>query len=307
LNRFRVAHLLLACLAPFLLPDLATAKTATPKSFVDAKTRDIVGGRKVLVVLASPEIEAGFDAMTMSPAAIVFGYMGHRWGLDKINRERAERATPRVLPLRAALAGYDFNSRFYDELVPVVQSSSWLRGQDYERTASNDPDSLERELNDSNTRQMYVLSGDWYVDHHRQAICVELTATILVRKIPKGQYSEARLRDDYIPYRQSFRSVVYLPDIEKAAADDLIARWAADDARLARRALDVGLQRVRTMFAENIDADEQQAESWRRRGDRKTVERYDMLGWVVARETDGVRFTDARSGALNFIETVKTD
>jgi hypothetical protein len=136
---------------------------------------------------------------------------------------------------------------------------------------------------------------------------VELQATILVRKIPKGQYSEARLRKDYIPYQQTFRSVIYLPEPGKAKPEELIARWAADDARLARRALDGGLQRVRTMFAENIDADKKQAEGWRRRGERKTVERYDMLGWVVVREGDGVRFTDARSGALNFIETVKAD
>src|SRR5688500_2646063 len=158
MNPARVAHILVLCLAASLFAHPAGAKTATPKSFVDAKTRDIVGGRKVLVVLASPEIEAGFDEMTVSPAAIVFGALGHRWGLDKINRERAENATPRVLPLRAALAGYDFNSRFYDAIVPVLQSSTWLRGQDYERTAANEPEQIEQELNDSNTRQMYVVT-----------------------------------------------------------------------------------------------------------------------------------------------------
>jgi hypothetical protein len=154
---------------------------------------------------------------------------------------------------------------------------------------------------------MLVLDGQWQVDHHRQAIVVELTATILIRKIPKGQYSEARLKRDYIPYQQAFRSITYLPGDTNAAAPALIARWAADDGALARRALDLGIERVRTLLAENLDASKSEVESWRRRGERHTVQRFDMTGWTVARETNAERFVEARGGALNYVQTLPAE
>jgi hypothetical protein len=292
------ALIALACVHP------CAARTAIPKSFVDDKTRAIEGGRKVLVVLASPEIEAGFDHMEVSPAAFLFGFVGYRWGLDPMNRALAEKAAPRVLPLRRALSGYDFNTRLYDALIPVAMGSTWLRGQGYERTGDASPVNLEKELNDANTRQMFVLDGQWLVDHHRQAIVVELTATILVRKVPKGQYSDARLKRDYIPYQQAFRSITYLAGDANAAAPALIARWAANDGALARQALDLGVERVRTLLAENLDASKTQVESWRRRGERHTVQRFDMTGWTVAREPDAERFVEARSGTLNYVQTL---
>lgn len=301
------ARIVLACLIALTCAVPGAARTATPKSFADDKTRTIEGGRKVLVVLASAEIEAGFDHMEISPAAFLFGFVGYRWGLDPVNRALAEKAAPRVLPLRRALSGYDFNTRLYDAVVPVAMGSKWLRGQDYERTGDASPGNLEKELNDSNTRQMFVLDGQWQVDHHRQAIVVELTATILVRKIPKGQYSEARLKRDYIPYQQVFRSITYLPGDANAAAPALIARWAADDGALARRALDLGIERVRTLLAENLDASKSEVESWRRRGERHTVQRFDMTGWTVARETNAERFVEARGGALNYVQTLPAE
>jgi hypothetical protein len=298
------ARLVLAGLIALACVQPCAARTAIPKSFVDDKTRAIEGGRKVLVVLASPEIEAGFDHMEVSPAAFLFGFLGYRWGLDPMNRALAEKATPRVLPLRQALSGYDFNARLYDAVVPVVMGSKWLRGQDYERTGDASPGNLEKELNDSNTRQMFVLDGQWLVDHHRQAIVVELIATILVRKVPRGQYSDARLKRDYIPYQQGFRSITYLPGDTNVAAPALIARWAANDGALARRALDLGIERVRTLLAENLDASKSEAEVWRRRGERHTVQRFDMTGWTVAREPDAERFVEARSGTLNYVQTL---
>jgi hypothetical protein len=303
-EQFRFSGAVFACLLAWLCAEPCAGRTAIPKSFADDKTRAIEGGRKVLVVLASPEIEAGFDHMEVSPAALLFGFVGYRWGLDPMNRELAEEATPRVLPLRHALAGYDFNTRLYDAVVPVVQASTWLRGQDFERTADASLGNLEKGLNDSNTRQMFVLGGQWSVDHHHQAIVVELTATILVRKIPKGQYSNARLKRDYIPYQQVFRSITYLPGNAGTPAAGLIARWAADDGALARRALDLGIERVRTLLNENLDASKAEAEVWRRRGERHTIERFDMTGWTVSREGDAERFVEARSGTLNYVQTL---
>jgi len=61
------------------------------------------------------------------------------------------------------------------------------------------------------------------------------------------------------------------------------------------------------MFAENLDADEATLGRWRHRGDRKTVERFGQLGWVVAHDENSFRFVEARTGTLNDIETVSVE
>jgi hypothetical protein len=54
-------------------------------------------------------------------------------------------------------------------------------------------------------------------------------------------------------------------------------------------------------------ADETRVAPGRRRHDRKTVERYEMLGWVAGRDADGLQFVDARTGSLNHIATIGID
>ncbi len=291
----------MACTS-LLLGATSTARTATPKSYVDAKTRNIIGGRKVLVVIPQDSIAASFENLNLKAGGMVVALIG-----VKLNQLRAADARALVATLATALADYDFDASLYAGLKPTIEGSPWLRGQDLELTHAGDTASIELELNESNTRQMLMLRGWYYVDFHEQRMIVELQASMLIRRIPKGQYSEARLKSDYIPYQQTFRSISYLPQGEGVEPAVNFARWADDDGKLARRALDRGIARISAMFAANLDADKATVELWRRRGDRKTIERFGLLGWVVGREASAVQFVEARSGALNDIATLSAD
>jgi hypothetical protein len=297
------ARALLGCLCAIFCVSACLARTSVPKSYVDDKTRAIESGRKVLVVVPQTSIGAGYQTFNMGP---MMGLVPVLISIE-INKLRAGDAQRLAGPLYAALASYDFNGPFYASLLPPAKASSWLHGQDFEFTQAGDPHSLEAELNESNTRQMLVLCGTYYIDFHQQRLTVELKSTILIRKIPKGKHGSVRLDPDYIPYQQVYRYIAYLPQSEGAAPEANFARWAADDGKLARRALDRGILRVSTMFAANLDADKAAIGRWRHRGDRHTVEKFGLLGWVVERDGDRTQLVEARTGTLNDIETIAVD
>jgi len=198
--------LFFACLVLALSAN-ALARTARPKSYVDTRTRNIDSGRKVLVVIPQFSIGANYEIFTMGPLV----GMAEALVDQKLNEIRAGDARRLVAPLVSALGHYDFDGSLYAGLMPTIKASPWLRGQDLELTHAGDADSIERELNESNTRQMLVLRGTYYVDFHQQRIVVELQASMLIRKIPKGQHSKVRLELDYIPYLQVFSSISCLP------------------------------------------------------------------------------------------------
>ena len=299
-----LAALFAGCLLALFCDGLCMARTSVPKSYVDENTRTIQGGRKVLEIVPQTSIRAGYQTFNLAP--VVVGLIPLLVSTE-VNGIRASDAQRLVAPLSGSLVGYDFDGHFQAALLPPINASAWLRGQDIELTHAGDPASIEAELNESNTRQMLVLCGVYYIDFHQQRLIVELKATMLIRKIPKGKHGDVRLHPDYIPYQQTYRYIAYLPQSEGAAPEVNVARWAADGGKLARRALDRGIERVSAMFGENLDADEATIARWRHRGERHTVEKFDLLGWVVEREGNRVRFTEARTGTLNDVEVLQLD
>jgi hypothetical protein len=160
-------------------------------------------------------------------------------------------------------------------LLPAIEASTWLRAQDTEFSHDGSAEHIEQVLNDSDTRQMLNVHASYYADHKFRNLVVNVESSILARRIPKGRYSNARLKSDYIPFRQTFRCIVYLPDSERASAEDNLARWSADGGRLARQALELGIQRTGALFARNLDATRESAAVWNERGERKNC----SAGW----------------------------
>jgi hypothetical protein len=286
----------------------ASAATSTPKAYATDKTRDIVGGRKVLVLLPQTNIMATYEDVNLSAVYFMFGILA---GLAAspaqagIDRHLSQAAEERIAPLRRALEGYDFETPAKAAFLPIIEKSSWVRAQDAELNHDGSGSNIERILNESNTRQMFTVFPSYYADHKFRNLVVRIEADIIVRKIPKGQYSSARLKPDYIPFRQAFRCIVYLPGSESGTAEDNLARWSADSGRLARQALDLGIQRVSVLFGRYLDADEATVATWIKRGDRKSETRALMLGWIIEKQGDLVLFSSARDDTLNYIEILR--
>jgi len=192
-----------------------------------------------------------------------------------------------------------------EALKTVVEQCSWMRAQDIELTRDGSGKNIERLLNASDTRQMLVMVVNYATDFRYDSIIVSVEASLLVRQIPRGEHSEARLRKDYIPYFQAFRSIVELPDPDHSDREADLARWSAANASQARAALDFGIQRLPALLAKNLEATQAETQTWRGRNDRKTVERAGMPGWVVEKQDDVTLFVEARGGALNLLRTLE--
>jgi hypothetical protein len=108
-----------------------------------------------------------------------------------------------------------------------------------------------QKLGESDTRQMLLLYAPCYADFRFRAIVVELKISLLVRRIPKGKRWEDRLKPKYIPYQQIIRSIVKLPDPDREDRKKNVERWSADQGKLARRALDIGVEEIRRLAAQS--------------------------------------------------------
>jgi len=289
---------LLGCLLALSAVQPCTAKTATPKSYVDAKTRDIVGGRKVLIIIAQDKLLPGIDSWELGAADAVNA-------IEKgIDQGLIARGQKQIAPITDALLDYDFDTPMKAALTSAANGAEWIHAQDIEFTREDSNTALERALNASNTRQMLVLRATYETDWRYTAILVSVESSLLMRQIPKGQRSDARLKGDYIPYRQTFRSLVYLPGADGTTKEKNIARWAADGANLARQALDIGVRRVPPLLVQNLQQDEKAAAVWRKRNGRMTVTNARKQGWVIGRQDAGVLFVEARTGALTRLQTL---
>jgi hypothetical protein len=175
-----------------------------------------------------------------------------------------------IAPLRRSLSDYDFDGIMRRKLEDVVMNSPWLGAQHPALLRNGNPLFVERQLNASDTRQMLMLRTNFQADYLYRSMEVLLRASMLVRRIPKGKPSEARLKDDYIPYRVFLIATVKLPSADQKNAEANLDRWAADHGRLAREALEMALDWVATRFARNLDETEVEAAAWCKRVD-KTV------------------------------------
>ncbi|MEO8063985.1 MAG: hypothetical protein ABI821_14715 [Pseudomonadota bacterium] len=290
---------LLGCLMAFSAVQPCAAKTGSPKAYVDEKTRDIVGGRKVLVIIAQDKLLPGIDSWDLGWSNVA-NLIEH--GID---RGLTARGGKEIAPITEALQGYDFDTPMKQALIEAAGSADWIRAQDIEFTRNGSNAAVEEVLNAANTRQMLMLRASYQTDWRYTSIVVSVEASLLVRQIPKGQHSDARLKDAYIPYRQTFRSIVNLPGADGTMREANVTRWAADGANLARRALDIGLRRIPPLLVQNLREDEQASAAWRKRNKRMTVTRSRAQGWIIGPQDSGVLFVEARTGAIMRLQALE--
>jgi hypothetical protein len=288
---------LLGSLLAVSAPQVCLAKSGSPRTYVDEKTRSIVGGRKVLIVVDQDRLQPGIDSWLLGGSSYAVDMAEHFIDLGLLARGRKQ-----IVPITDALQGYDFDTPMKEALTAVVGGIPWIRAQDIEFTHEGTNAAIENALNLSNTRQMLLLKARYETDDTYTAIIVSVEASLLRRQIPKGEHGDARLKSGYVPYRQTIRSVVSLPGADGANREQNIARWAADGARLARDALDIGLRRVPPLLVQNLQDDKKTSASWRERGDRKTVTRMSTLGWVVGPVDAGALFVEARGRSMNYLQ-----
>lgn len=270
-----------------LVDEPASARTATPKVYVPDAAKNLEGGRKVLLVLPTEIIAPDFPSAT-GPGSYAGGadiiVLPPYKSPAQFNAEVAVASTL-VYPIRAVLAVDDFNDRVRGRLEEIVRQSSWLGAKDVQTTTVNRGYELEQHLNAADTRQMLVLRAVHLVGFNCDTLIVRLEAMMLVRQIPRGKTHDIRLTKDYIPYQLAFVANFHLPDVGKITPEQNVARWHADRGRLARLAMDRGIEWVTTRFAQTLSESDAQSQAWRERGDRHLQMHSD--GWILEQGPEG--------------------
>jgi hypothetical protein len=293
-------HLVRSALLTSLLAFVAGPAWAlaghSPSLYVKQKTRDAAPARKVLIVIAQTRLEPGIDSLELGVADLVD--LGER----AIDKGLIARGRKQIAPVVAALGAYDFDTPIRQAMVRIVAGIPWMHAQDIEFTRDGSNANIEAKLNESNTRQMLVLDAHYTTDHRYTSIIVSIQATLLTRQIPKGHYSDVRLKREFIPFQQVVRSVIELPGKDLDRREPNLEQWAADQARLVRTALDIGVKQTPVLLEKNLSGGNREVSAWRRRRGRPTVTRSYMLGWEVGRQDAGTLFVEARAGTLNYLQ-----
>ncbi|MEO8016761.1 MAG: hypothetical protein ABI769_03025 [Pseudomonadota bacterium] len=286
---------LIVCLCGLFAAHESSARTATPRIYVDEKTRDIVGGRKVLIILRSRNLQPTIQRVPIDTSTTYGGDIIIR--MTQIDYEQylkdIEAARAIGAPLLAKLGGL-----ISDRVRSTVEKSAWLGAQDVEITADGSPRNLEQELNASNTRQMLVVLAESLAEFRYLAITVTLKATLLVRQIPRGKRGYVRLEQDYIPYQMVFTAVANLADADRKDPQRNRDRWGAEDGKLAREAMNQGIAFVIEHFARNLDETEATSAVWRTRRGRPGRLANGRAGWIIESGKNRTVVFDAMSRTL---------
>ena len=268
----RPAIFIAACALTLGFPDPAAARTAVPDLRVPDRMRAVEGGRKIFVVLHSPRRG---DGNPDSPTVM---------------REQ--------IALRDVLTSDDFDTSMPARLETVVNAVPWLGARDFEVSNNYRWNRIERALDESNTRQMLVIRTEHGMSADYRVISVYMRAILLNREIPKGKTSHARFTQDWTPYQLDLTARISLPGGKELDREENRRLWAADDGRLARAAIESGIEWVTARFGRTLVESEGQSWVWRKRGDRAGTLPNGRPGWIIEQGTAGYVGFEARGRGL---------
>jgi hypothetical protein len=227
-----------------------------PRRALEPADRSPSGGREAYVLVSQGEIHA---AINRSAAGAVLG--GGLLGAlidTSVNQHRTNKAEETVKSLRDALNGYNFDQRAVQATQSALAGLDWLGAKQVSFSKDVSDDSRNACLDKAQAPEVLFATYDYSLTADFSAVEVSVTVTIDARKIPPGGSAKDRIKTANAAYTQAFTSLVPLANATKEAPDNM-QRWAADNARLARVALDAALGRDTQLIQRSLSQTPQDA------------------------------------------------
>lgn len=236
-------------LAAILTPPVALAAPKAPDAPVTLaeQNRRVDGGHAVQVGLAQTQIETSIDIGRVAAstggdligALIVSGMDDKR---ERLSDSATERANAAAAPLRDTLRGFDVDALALSTTQAALAKADWLRPQAF--AATKDVSSASRSAFAFAATTPQVAFVTW-----RYALSPDFTQIRVIAEIALEAKPPARRRSAASPllYRQTLSSIVQLG---KRSYDhhENVARWNADDGKLAKAALAAGFGEVERLI-----------------------------------------------------------
>ncbi|HWE98336.1 MAG TPA: hypothetical protein VG248_00900 [Caulobacteraceae bacterium] len=253
-TRYRAAGLALASVAALSLATLGLcAGPAAAKRFrnLDEAGRTIDGGRAVEVIVAQGEIKSNI-IVSQTPGQGLVGALIAAAIDAKINSDRAHKAESAIQPLRAALNGYDVDAAAMSATQAGVDKTSWFKSQAMSVSRDESVPGRTVFLDASGKTQVAFFSYGYEMTPDFSAVRVTLEVEIVDRAAGQAAGSDHRFSHDSLPMFQHLVCVEVLPGAT-TLADDNVNRWAADNGKLARLALNAAFGDMKELIPRALE------------------------------------------------------
>jgi hypothetical protein len=294
---WRAAACLIACAVS------TSSFGAIKNNFVAPEARTVEGGREVLIVVEQAEIKPNINISNITAATgggLLFALID-----AGVNNARAKEAEKTVVPLRESMVGFDFDPLAQELTSATLASLGWFDVKQLKLTKDGSASTVTAALDGSTAPQIMVLRYAYETNAEFSAIVVSLEATLVNKAVPKGKKPAARTQIKYLPYRQPIRSMIMLPGASEKDADANVKAWSADGGRMARAAVEAGLQRCQLLLKKSLALSATEAAYMTKRNKRPVSRIPNTAGWELESQEGSTLVFDVLTLSMLQAETYK--
>jgi len=210
---------------------------------------DQIGSTDVHIGVNTQEIGTTIDPSNVSAASgggLIFAIIDL-----SIENSRAKKAEQIIIPVRNALVGFDANGLLSTAVQQELGPISWLKEAKIENGQLAGKDALDNVLKKTLANSVLILETDYYFTPKFEAIVVTTKVSLHARSASLRAKAERRASDEAVLlYYNKLSALSYLPDspvgLDKSVAAN---RWAEENGKKAKAALETGLREVAKMIA----------------------------------------------------------
>ena len=215
---------------------VATAQPATGQNVA------VAGGRSLHVMVAQSEIKSDINLSNVA-VATGGGMLGALIGAA-VDSARAKKAEALITPVRTGMAGVDADAMAIDAAKTAFANAQWNTVAEPNFSKDSSPVGKSAYLDSNANAETAFVEYTYDLSPTFDALRVVESIQVAAKTVPAANKPEKRLQPKYLVYSGNVASVVLLPDATKDK-DANAARWAADNGKLARAALEQAFARLK--------------------------------------------------------------
>jgi hypothetical protein len=272
---FTLRSIVLA-LSAFVLSGCVSTKSVLPP-----EGRDVAGGRNLLVTVTQNEIIAGIQESNISAATgggLLFALID-----AGVNQSRTKKAEEAIVPVRDALADYQFDQKALVASQEIAQRVPWLGIQKSELNKDPSNARFSKAIDESPGPQLLALTYDYLLDNNFSVAKLGVNVTLAPKALPKNKKPESRALLANAVFNRGVICVMPLGKDASKELDQNAVVWAKDGGKLTEESLDRALAKIVELVPKALERTAEQEKAVK----GKTQSMAGFVGRVVETDADG--------------------
>ena len=202
----------------------------------------VAGGRSLRVMVAQSEIKSDINLSNVA-VATGGGLLGALIGAA-VDSARAKKAEQLITPVRTGMAGVDADAMAIEAARVGFANAQWNTAAEPNFSKDSSPTGKSAYLDSNPNAETAFVEYTYDLTPNFDALRIVESIQVAAKTVPSANKPEKRLNPKNLVYAGMVASVVLLPDAAKDK-DANAARWAADNGKLARAALEQAFARLK--------------------------------------------------------------